>query len=336
MTVTLVLAGAGIRGGDYARHAVRDGRARLVAVAEPDEARRAASPPSTASRRTASSTDWRDLAERPRLADAVIVATQDAMHVDPARRLRRPRLPRAAREADGADRGRSPRRSPRPPSGPESCSPSATSCATPPTPARSRTCSTPGGSATSISVQHLEPIGWWHFAHSYVRGNWRSEARSSPMLLAKCCHDLDWLGHLIGRPARPGVLLRRPHALPAGEPPGRGRRPLPRLRGRAGLPVLRAAALPGLVGDPVRRHWPLSALTSDPTRDGVLEALRDGPYGRCVYACDNDVADQQVVTIEYEGGVTASLTATAFTPRAFAPDPDLRHHGAASRATVTA
>src|SRR4029453_15360744 len=59
-------------------------------------------------------------------------------------------------------------------------------------------------------------------------------------------------------------------------------------------------------------RWPLQAVTSDRTVKGVLAALRDRPYGRCVYACDNDVVDHQVVSIEYEGGVTASFTATAF------------------------
>ena len=54
-----------------------------------------------------------------------------------------------------------------------------------------------------VSVEHLEPIGWWHFCRSVVRcGNWRRADESSFLLLAKCVHDIDWLTHVIGRPAR--------------------------------------------------------------------------------------------------------------------------------------
>jgi predicted dehydrogenase len=63
-----------------------------------------------------------------------------------------------------------------------------------------------------------------------------------------------------------------------------------------------------------RKSWPLSVVTTDMTEAGVRKALRDGPYGRCVYACDNDTADHQVVIIEFDGGVTATLTMSAFTP----------------------
>ena len=59
--------------------------------------------------------------------------------------------------------------------------------------------------------------------------------------------------------------------------------------------------------------WPLDTITSDTSEVGVLKALADGPYGRCVYACDNDVVDHQVVAVEFAGGVSATFTMTAFT-----------------------
>ena len=44
-----------------------------------------------------------------------------------------------------------------------------------------------------VTVEHRENVAYWHMAHSFVRGNWRNQAESSPMILAKCCHDLDIL-----------------------------------------------------------------------------------------------------------------------------------------------
>jgi predicted dehydrogenase len=62
-----------------------------------------------------------------------------------------------------------------------------------------------------------------------------------------------------------------------------------------------------------RTGWPLSTITSEMTKGGIIHELRTGPYGRCVYECDNDVVDHQVVNMEFEGGETASFTMTGFT-----------------------
>jgi hypothetical protein len=56
------------------------------------------------------------------------------------------------------------------------------------------------------------------------------------------------------------------------------------------------------------RGWPLTVLAGDPTPEVLLEALRHGPYGRCVYHCDNDVVDRQVVLMQFEGGLPVTLT----------------------------
>lgn len=59
--------------------------------------------------------------------------------------------------------------------------------------------------------------------------------------------------------------------------------------------------------------WPCNALCVDPTEENVYEAIKTGPYGRCVYHCDNDVVDHEVVDMEFENGATAVFTMTAFT-----------------------
>ena len=163
-----------------------------------------------------------------------------------------------------------------------------------------------------VSVQHLEPVGFWHQAHSYVRGNWRREEETGPMLLAKSCHDLDWLGHVIGRRCTAvssfGALS---HFRPERRPPGAGERCV-ECAVEPTCPYSAPRIYLGLL-ERGERGWPLDVLAWPPTRENVEAALREGPYGRCVCASDNDVVDHQVVALEYEGGVTASLTMTAYT-----------------------
>ncbi len=138
------------------------------------------------------------------------------------------------------------------------------------------------------------------------------------MLMAKCCHDVDWLGYLVDRPALRVSSFGGLQHFTAGQPAGRSGNPVPGLCGRAGLPVLGQADLSGS-----RRRSRRPALAVVGAGGGGRMPSRSpkrcasGPYGRCVYDCDNDVVDHQVVNIEYAGGVTASLTMTGFTPMAF-------------------
>jgi len=160
-----------------------------------------------------------------------------------------------------------------------------------------------------VSIEHLEGVGYWHQAHSYVRGNWRNEAESPPMLLAKSCHDLDWIRFIIGaKCTRVGSFGGLYHFRKASRPEGAADRCLD-------CPVESEcpySAVEIYLRQRLRQSWPTEILTPVVTEASVTRALREGPYGRCVYACDNDVVDHQVVNMEFTGGQTASFTMTAF------------------------
>ena len=313
--VTLAVVGAGARGRQYASIAVATGRARVVAVAEPSAVRRDAAAGEYGIPAEAVFDDWRALAAAPRLADAVIVATQDRDHVGPAVAfaeagyhilLEKPIAPTDAQAQAIVDAA-------------ERAGVRLAVCHVlryTPLTRRVRALIDGGRLGELVSIQHLEPIGWWHFAHSYVRGNWRREDLATPMLMAKACHDVDWLQYVVGRPAlRVSSFGGLFHFRPTQAPPGAATRCIE-------CPVENECAFSAVrlyrscLGDPDRERWPLSTVTDTLTAEAVDQALRDGPYGRCVYHSDNDAVDHQVVNIEYEGGVTASLTVAAFTPMA--------------------
>lgn len=160
-----------------------------------------------------------------------------------------------------------------------------------------------------VSLDQLEAVEIVHQSHSFVRGNWGNEGRSTFMLLAKCCHDIDILVDIVDRDClRVGSFGSLYYFREENQPPGAPERCVD------GCPVEETcpySALKLYVGDgPWVHQAGLSGLS--PT-DAKLR-LQTSPYGRCVFKADNDVVDHQVVSMEFDGGVTATFTMTAFTP----------------------
>ncbi len=310
--VTLLIVGAGSRGTTYAKFAKAfPERAKVVGVAEPREVHRERLMREHAIPSDQVFADWREAADRAQFADAVVIATQDRMHVAPA--------------VAYADLGYAMLLE-------KPMAPDAEGCRTIVEAVkrndvlfgvchvlrytrftqRLKGIIESGLIGEVIGVQRLEPVGFWHMAHSFVRGNWPKEAESGPMLLTKSCHDLDWIAYVMDEPWRDVTSFGSlKHFRPEEAPLGAGDRCVtcavesacPYSAQRIYLEALRR----GHTG------WPVNVLTSDPTPASVQAALEEGPYGRCVYACDNDVVDHQVVNINFAGGKTAAFTMMAFT-----------------------
>ncbi|MFJ3406877.1 Gfo/Idh/MocA family protein [Promicromonospora sp. NPDC090134] len=307
----LAVLGAGGRGADAYGRWVRahPDRARIVGVADPAPARLDALAGTMAARYR----DWRDLVAdvghlRP---DAVLIALPDALHVPAAIAVAHAGLPMllekpAAPTLTGlTDLAQVVRRT-----GARVAVGHVLRFAPFWRAVRAVVASGTLGDLATIEVR--ENIGFWHFAHSFVRGNWRSSAESSPMVLAKTCHDLDLIRWLAGAAPQAvsseGSLLHfRPENAPAGAPE----------RCTDGCPAATSCPFhaPRYYVDALRDHagHPVAMLGDDLSPAGRLAALRRGPYGRCVYRCDNDVADHQQTLLRFASGLTATLTASAFT-----------------------
>ncbi len=162
-----------------------------------------------------------------------------------------------------------------------------------------------------ISIQASENVGYWHQAHSFVRGNWRNSGETSPMILQKCCHDMDLLVWLTdSRCKRISSMGSRSHFREENAPEGAPRYCM------EGCPVKEQCPYDAekiYITDEVTGYdakgagWLQNAVMVQPTREGLLETLRTSPYGRCVYRCDNDVVDNQSITMEMENGVTVGF-----------------------------
>jgi len=153
-----------------------------------------------------------------------------------------------------------------------------------------------------VTVEHRENVAHWHMAHSFVRGNWRNSRVESPMILAKCCHDMDILYWNLGPVRRLGSFGSLIHFRPENAPPGAP------ARCTDGCPA--ADECPWHAPRFYLREytgWPVSVIAEDTDLEVRQRALETGPYGRCVYHCDNDVVDHQTVNLEFGSGASGTL-----------------------------
>jgi predicted dehydrogenase len=165
----------------------------------------------------------------------------------------------------------------------------------------------------TVTIEHSENVAYWHQAHSYVRGNWRNSETSSPMILAKSCHDLDIISWLVGaKCTKVSSFGSLKYFNKENAPEGVPGRCLDGCPHKDSCAFYAPRIYLGNHGD-----WQTEiikkAISNDTSNDGLVKALKEGPYGRCVFHCDNNVVDHQVVNMLFEGDITASFTMSAFT-----------------------
>lgn len=169
---------------------------------------------------------------------------------------------------------------------------------------------TSGRLGEMVSINATEGVGTFHQAHSYVRGHWSVAERATPMIIAKCCHDLDIILWLMGDHCTSVSSFGGLHYFTSANAP-------------EGAPARCSDGCPHAKDCPYDAHhyagkyrsswlsyvYDKAATASD---EDILQWLSRSPWGRCVYHCDNTAVDRQVVAMEFARGGTATLTMTAF------------------------
>jgi predicted dehydrogenase len=345
--LTAILIGAGSRGAQaYAPYALKHpDELRFMAVAEPNEARRTRFAQAHAIPGERQFQTWEEVLALGQIADVALIATMDRLHIEPALSAIQAgyhvllEKPMATTLADCVGLVHAAERHDR----------ILQICHVLRYTAFFSTLHEilrSGRLGELITVEHRENVVYWHMAHSYVRGHWRNSRQESPMILAKCCHDLDILYWNLGAVRRLSSIGSLIHFRPENAPPGAPPRCTdgcpaaqecpwyaPRLYldlvplyhtarnssiwserlgatlllDHPGLASVLRRVLPAFERAADYRDWPVSVISVDGSYEARRRALENGPWGRCVYACDNDVVDHQIVSMEMESGASAAL-----------------------------
>ena len=167
-----------------------------------------------------------------------------------------------------------------------------------------------------ISINATEQICYWHFSHSYVRGNWRNSIQTSPVIMAKCCHDMDILQYFAGAKCKSVYSIGSLSFF------NRNNQPVG-AADRCAECKYNDICTYSAENQYIKRWkkencledcWPFNVVCRDipNTEEKIRKAYRENQYGRCVFACDNNVCDNQQVIIDFENGVHATFHMNAF------------------------
>lgn len=311
-----IVIGYGVRGEMYAKYAqMYPDKLEIVAVAEPGDDKRNKAKEIFCLPDDCVFADYEDIIKKGKIADFAIIATQDNMHYDPAMKcielgydllLEKPiaTTPEECKELYAAADKKG---------------------------VKVIVCHVlrftnfyctikdiidDGKLGDIMSIEASEGVGNIHHSHSYVRGNWRNEKESSCMILAKSCHDMDIIQWLLDKKcSRVQSFGSLKHFTKENQPEGATDNCL------KGCPYVDTCyySTKKIYIAQKDNGWLRGVVTGKPisnpeaiTDEDVEKALLDGPYGRCVYACDNDVVDHQVVNMEFEDGCTVAFSMNAF------------------------
>jgi hypothetical protein len=309
-SVTVITLGAGNRGTVYGNFATKyPAEMKVVGVAEPNSFRNDKYANQHKIIQDNRFDTWEDVFKRPKFADAVIISTPDNLHFGPCMKalemgydvlLEKPIAPTEkecrAILAMAKKTGRI-----------------VAVCHVlryAPYFVKMKELIAKGAIGEVISIQHFEPIEHTHMAHSYVRGNWHNSKETTPIILAKSCHDLDIIKWVINKKCKRIVAM-------------------------GDLKWFKRKNAPANSGDrcvecAVERECPYSAIKEyaergsriavldipanvDNKKTAILEKLKTSNYGRCVYKMDNDQPDHYITSIQFDDQVTANFSMEAFT-----------------------
>lgn len=305
---TCIIVGAGGRGKDsYAPYIKKKTKMKIVGVAEPDEKKRKEFCTEYDIPEDMAFSDYRMLFSRGRLADAVLICTQDRMHLEPTLMaikcgyhilLEKPISP-IYEEIDIVEKALE---------GYDKVFTTGFVLRYTPFIVKIKELIENGSIGKIMNLQLNENEGYWHHAHSYVRGPWNRAETSAPLIVAKSCHDFDLILYLTGSECHHissygsnGYF--KPENAPGDVP----------LRCTDGCPFEAFCKYNAikLYTEGAGSYF-VHKFECGTKKEDIINALKTNPYGRCVYRCDNNVCDRQVAAMELNNGICAVFTVSAF------------------------